>query len=120
MGDAGTGVVRVGILQQDTGEVFAQKIKREHVSKVFTPVMTVAILLVVFLTVGLTVAFWFFVIRRILFLTEFTEKMSFGELEIKVPIKSNDEIGNLEETLERMRVNLREAIERLKDRLKRR
>jgi len=120
MGDAGTGAVRVGILQQDTGEEFAQKIKREHASKVFSPVMTAAILFIIFLTAALTAAFWFFVIRRIQFLTEFTEKMSFGELEIEVPVKSDDEIGHLEETLERMRINLREAIERLKDRLKRR
>lgn len=120
MGAAGIGVVRAGILQQNTEESFAQKIKADHVSKVFTPVMIVAVLFILTLTAALTFAFWFFVIRRILFLTDFTEKMSFGELEVEVPIRSDDEIGHLEETLERMRANLREAIERLKDRLKRR
>lgn len=120
MGKIGVGAVRAGVLQRDADEVYAKRIKIEHVSRVFTPVMITTILLIVLLTAGLTAAFWFFVIRRILFLTEFTEKMSFGELEVEIPMQSDDEIGHLEETLERMRVNLREAIERLKDRLKRR
>jgi nitrogen fixation/metabolism regulation signal transduction histidine kinase len=120
MGKAGVGAVRAGILQRRGDESFAKKIKAEHVSRVFAPVMLTAILLIIIFTIALTAAFWFFVIRRILFLTEFTEKMSFGELEIEVPVRSEDEIGHLEETLERMRANLREAIERLKDRLKRR
>ncbi len=120
MGDAGVGAVRAGVLQRNAEEAYTKKIKAEHLSRVFTPVMVTSVILVILLTAGLTFAFWFSVIRRILFLTEFTEKMSFGELEVEVPVKSDDEIGHLEETLERMRVNLREAIERLKDRLKRR
>jgi HAMP domain-containing protein len=42
--------------------------------------------------------------------------MSFGDLETVVPMKNQDEIGTLEDTLERMRANLKDAIERLKRR----
>jgi HAMP domain-containing protein len=42
--------------------------------------------------------------------------MSFGDLETVIPVHSQDEIGVLEDTLERMRANLKDAIERLKRR----
>jgi nitrogen fixation/metabolism regulation signal transduction histidine kinase len=86
------------------------------VDGVFNPIFYMALLFVVILSVLLTLAFWYLVLRRVVGITEATERMSFGDLDTVVPIKSQDEIGTLEDTLERMRANLKDAIERLKRR----
>lgn len=114
-GEKSTGAVRVGIIDQNP-QSLGQKLKTEHVNGVFKPVLYLSVLLVLVITVLLTLAFWYFVIRRIVFLSEAAERMSFGDLETVVPMKSQDEIGTLEDTLERMRANLKDAIERLKRR----
>lgn len=115
------GAVRAGILQQNSQQPLLQQLKTEHISDVFGgSVLLISVLLIFLMTVLFTAAFWYFIIRRLHLLTELAEKMSFGELDVELPIKAHDEIGMLEETLERMRVNLKEAIERLKERLKRR
>jgi HAMP domain-containing protein len=114
--DEAIGAVRAGILQQNPQSPILQKLKTEHVNEVFRPLFYLSLPLVIVITVLLIVAFWYFVIRRIRFLSEATERMSFGDLETIVPMKSPDEIGNLEDTLERMRANLKDAIERLKRR----
>jgi HAMP domain-containing protein len=110
------GTVRVGILQQNPQAPILEKFRAEHVKGVFRPIVILAVVLVIVVTVLATLAFWYFVLRRIASLSEATERMSFGDLETGVPIKSQDEIGTLEDTLERMRVNLKDAIERLKRR----
>jgi HAMP domain-containing protein len=115
-GEESTGAVRVGIIDQNPQSGWWQKLKMEHVDGIFKPLLYLSVLLVLLITVLLTLAFWYFVIRRIDFLSEATERMSFGDLETVVPIKSQDEIGTLEDTLERMRANLKDAIERLKRR----
>lgn len=114
-GEESTGAVRVGIIDQNPQSV-GQKLKTEHVDAVFNTVLIVSLILIVVITGLMILAFWYFVIRRIDFLSEATERMSFGDLETVVPMKSQDEIGNLEDTLERMRSNLKDAIERLKRR----
>jgi HAMP domain-containing protein len=115
------GAVRAGILQQSSQKPLLQQFKTEHISDVFGgQVLLISVVLIFLIALLLTAAFWYFIIRRLQTLTELTEKMSFGELDVELPMKAHDEIGALEETLERMRVNLKEAIERLKDRLKRR
>jgi HAMP domain-containing protein len=118
--NGGVGAVRAGVWQQNPQTSILQKLKAEHVSQVVGPLVILSIVVILLITLMLTAAFWYFLIRRILFLTEITEKMSFGELEVEVPMKGHDELGSLEETIERMRANLNEAIERLKERLKRR
>lgn len=118
--DGSVGAVRAGVLQQNPQASILQKIKADHVSRVVGPLVILSIVLILVVTFLLTAAFWYFLIRRILFLAEITEKMSFGELDVEVPVKGHDELGSLEETMERMRANLNEAIERLKERLKRR
>lgn len=116
----GPGAVRAGILQQNPQSSSTdnplEKFKAEHVKGVFRPIVVLVVGLVIMITVLATLAFWYFVLRRIASLSEATERMSFGDLETVVPIKSQDEIGALEDTLERMRVNLKDAIERLKRR----
>lgn len=114
------GAVRAGILQQTQQVELLQKFRAEHTNIFGGAIFLVISLVIVLFTVALTVLFWYVIIRRLALLTDLTEKMSFGELEVEVPVRTHDEIGVLEETLERMRVNLKEAIERLKDRLKRR
>ncbi len=54
--------------------------------------------------------------RNVLYLADVAERMSLGELDIKVDKRSRDELGRLAEALERMRVSLKAAIERLKKR----
>ncbi len=54
--------------------------------------------------------------RNILYLADVAERMSLGELDVKVEVKSKDELGRLAEALDRMRISLKAAIERLKRR----
>jgi len=57
----------------------------------------------------------FFLSRRLVknlrYLSEITEKISTGMMERSIKIKSNDEVGELAQSLERMRVSLKMAIE---------
>ncbi len=49
-------------------------------------------------------------------LTEAADTISLGEFDVPVQRKSNDELGDLAEALERMRISLRSALERLRRR----
>jgi len=115
-GEESTGAVRVGLIDQNPQSLVWQKLKAGHVKTVFNSVLIISLVLIIVITGLMILAFWYFVIRRIDSLSEATERMSFGDLETVVPIKSQDEIGTLEDTLERMRANLKDAIERLKRR----
>jgi methyl-accepting chemotaxis protein len=50
-------------------------------------------------------------------LTKAAEQMSLGNLDLKIDVKSSDEIGLLAQALTRMQTSLRLALERLKRRL---
>ncbi len=115
-GEKSIGSIRIGLLEPNPQSPIWQKLKTEHVKGIFNPILGFSLLFIFLVTLLLTLAFWYFVIRRIVFLSEATERMSFGDLETVVPIKSQDEIGTLEDTLNRMRANLKDAIERLKRR----
>ncbi len=54
--------------------------------------------------------------RRIRYLTEAAEKISVGELDTEIEIKSDDEIGDLGEAVSRMQESIRLSIERLRRR----
>jgi len=112
------GVIRVGILKQNPDSSVWQSVKSKHVRGVSAPILLISLLLVIIVTVLLTLAFWFLMVRRIVSISQATERMSFGDLETVVEVQSQDEIGILEEALERMRANLKDAIERLKRRKK--
>lgn len=114
--DDDRGAVRVGVVEQNPDSPVWEKLKSSHVKGVFTPLLIISLLLAILVTVLLTLAFWFFVVRRILVISQATERMSFGDLETVVDVRTQDEIGVLEDTLERMRANLKDAIERLKRR----
>jgi HAMP domain-containing protein len=53
-------------------------------------------------------------------LTEFTERISVGELDSEIEVKSNDEIGDLVAAISRMQVSIRLSIERLRQHRRRR
>ena len=60
---------------------------------------------------------WFFartVVKPIMTLTDIAERMSLGELDIKVDVNSKDEIGLLAQAVERMRISLNLAMSRLR------
>ncbi len=116
LADGGRGTVRIGIQEQHADSPVWQNLKESHVGGVFQPVLLIALLLVVVVTVLLTLAFWWLVIRRVDSISQATERMSFGDLETEVEPQSQDELGGLEDALERMRANLKDAIERLKRR----
>jgi methyl-accepting chemotaxis protein len=54
--------------------------------------------------------------RRITYLTEAAERISVGDLEAEIEIKSKDEIGTLADAISRMQDSLRFSIERLRRR----
>lgn len=54
--------------------------------------------------------------RQVLSLTQAADQMSRGDLTTSVLIDSNDELGDLSQALERMRISLQESLERLRRR----
>lgn len=118
------GAVRVGILDQPAQAPMLAQLKAEQSKGIARPVFFWSLFLVILVTAGATAAFWYFVLRRIASLSEATERMGFGDLETVVAssksqdelVKSQDELDILENTLEQMRANLKDAIERLKRR----
>ncbi|MFP3980045.1 MAG: HAMP domain-containing protein [Desulfobacterales bacterium] len=54
--------------------------------------------------------------RKIRYLTEAADRISVGDLEAEVEVRSRDEIGNLAEAISRMQDSLRFSIERLRRR----
>ncbi len=114
--DRGRGTLRIGVEQQQAESPVWQTLKTSHIRGVFTPIMWMAVLLTVLVTALLSVAFWWFIVQRLESITQATERMSFGDLENEVEVHSLDEFGLLEETLNQMRGNSKDAIERLKRR----
>lgn len=49
-------------------------------------------------------------------LTEAANRISLGELDVPITVRTDDEIGTLGESLDRMRISLKQAIERLRKR----
>ena len=54
--------------------------------------------------------------KPIIELTEAANRISLGELDVPITVASTDEIGTLGESLDRMRISLKQAIERLRKR----
>jgi HAMP domain-containing protein len=78
--------------------------------------MSALIGLVLLSAAGLALIFSSSISKSIIRLTEAADTISLGELDIPVEQKSNDELGDLAEALERMRLSLRSALERLRRR----
>ena len=65
---------------------------------------------------GVALAWWLIrgVTRPVRRLVAVADNISMGELDMPIEVTSRDEIGELQESIERMRVSLKTAIERLK------
>ncbi len=67
--------------------------------------------------IGLLVSLYgHMVTQRIQYLTEAAERISVGELDMEIDIRSNDEIGDLGEAISRMQDSIRLSLERLRRR----
>ena len=66
------------------------------------------------LGVGLAVGITRSVTRPVRRLVEVADNMSMGDLDMPIEVTSRDEIGELQESIERMRVSLKTVLERLK------
>ncbi|MDJ0985745.1 MAG: cache domain-containing protein [Desulfobacterales bacterium] len=94
-------------MQQEDGEVFAAL---DRMQKFALTLLGCTILLV-------SVIAWFSaraIVTPVMKLTDAAERMSLGELNVKIDIKSKDEIGLLAQAIGRMQTSLRLAMNRLR------
>jgi methyl-accepting chemotaxis protein len=95
------------VLQQQEGEVFAA----------YNRTQEFALLLLVSTIVLVFIISWFSaraIVTPIRKLTDAAERMSLGELNVKIDVKSKDEIGLLAQAVGRMQTSLRLAMNRLR------
>lgn len=95
-----------GILDVDIRlEQFLMELERKtrRLIIISAVILALAILLSFILSRGL--------VRKLRYLTDITEKISTGQVDRPITVKSSDEVGDLAESLERMRVSLKMAIE---------
>ncbi len=87
---------------------------QEQLAEKIRPLVIVSVLILLFAT-----ALSFILSRRLVkdlrYLTDVTEKISTGLVERSIKVKSKDEIGELAESLERMRISLKLAIEMIEE-----
>lgn len=94
-------------------------VREAYFSQVFnTTLLIIAVVTGVSLVLGVGVAFVLSqrLTQPILKLTEAANRISLGELDEPIVVNTGDEIGELGESLERMRISLKQAIERLRSR----
>ncbi len=77
---------------------------------VFLIVMCVSLIVVILVTSMYSRT----IVKPIVYLTNVADRISLGDLDTKVEIRSSDEVGMLAESLDRMQESLRAAIERLR------
>ncbi len=79
--------------------------------------INVGVLLVVIVIIGLCIIIYGYrLTSSIQYLTEAADRISVGDLEAEIEVKSKDEIGNLADAISRMQDSLRFSIERLRRR----
>ncbi|MFH1982673.1 MAG: cache domain-containing protein [Pseudomonadota bacterium] len=96
-------------MQQSAEEVFAAHRSAERFAFYLLGLTVLLVLFVAYLA-GRSIT------RPINELTDIAERMSMGELNIEIKVKSKDEIGNLAQAIGRMQTSLSMAIERLRRR----
>jgi len=95
------------VLQQQEGEVFAAYNRTQE----FALILLASTVVLVFIIA------WFSaraIVTPIMKLTDAAERMSLGELNVKIDVKSKDEIGLLAQAIGRMQTSLRLAMNRLR------
>lgn len=96
-----SGILDVDIKLDDFLQELQQKVNRLAIVSII--IAAAAILLSFLLSRGL--------VRKLRYLTNITEKISTGQVDRTIKVKSKDEVGELAESLERMRLSLKMAME---------
>ncbi|MCW7755132.1 HAMP domain-containing protein [Desulfobotulus sp. H1] len=79
--------------------------------------VTLIILAVSLVIIGLSISVYGYrITRSIKYLTDAADRISVGELDMEIQVRSNDEIGNLADAISRMQDSLKLSIERLRRR----
>jgi len=97
----------VTVIQQEDEEAFGQ-VKRNQIF---------ALSILGFTVIMVSLIAWLSartIVKPIMQLTNAAERMSMGDLEVKIDIKSKDEIGLLAQALNRMQTSLNMAMERMR------
>ena len=84
--------------------------RAERTRIVFLIVMGVSLIVVILVTSMYSRT----IVQPIVYLTDVADRISLGDLDTKIEIRSSDEVGMLAESFDRMQESLRAAIERLR------
>ena len=95
------------VLQQEEGEVFAAYKRTQEFALILLAGTIVLVLIIAWFSARA-------IVTPIMKLTDATERMSLGELNVKIDVKSKDEIGLLAQAIGRMQTSLRLAMNRLR------
>jgi methyl-accepting chemotaxis protein len=95
------------VLQQQEGEVFAAYNRTQEFALILLASTVVLVLIIAWFSARA-------IVTPIMKLTDAAERMSLGELNVKIDIKSKDEIGLLAKAIGRMQTSLRLAMNRLR------
>ena len=95
------------VLQQEEGEVFAAYKRTQEFALILLAGTIVLVLIISWFSARA-------IVTPIMKLTDATERMSLGELNVKIDVKSKDEIGLLAQAIGRMQTSLRLAMTRLR------
>jgi methyl-accepting chemotaxis protein len=99
-----------GILDVDIKLTTFQQQLREKVNRL-------AVISIIILVLGILLSFLLSrrLVKNLRYLTDVTKKISTGMMDRSIQIKSKDEVGELAESLERMRVSLKMAMEMISE-----
>ena len=95
------------VLQQQEGEVFAAYKRTQDFALILLASTIVLVLIIAWFSARA-------IVIPIMNLTDAAERMSLGELNVKIDVKSKDEIGLLAQAVGRMQTSLRLAMNRLR------
>ena len=95
------------VLQQQEGEVFAAYNRTQEFALILLASTIVLVLIIAWFSARA-------IVTPIMKLTDAAERMSLGELNVKIDVKSKDEIGLLALAVGRMQTSLRLAMNRLR------
>ncbi len=95
------------VLQQEESEVFAAYKRTQEFALILLAGTIVLVLIISWFSARA-------IVTPIMKLTDATERMSLGELNVKIDVKSKDEIGLLAQAIGRMQTSLRLAMNRLR------
>lgn len=95
------------VLQQEESEVFAAYNRTQEFALILAASTIVLVLIIAWFSARA-------IVTPIMKLTDATERMSLGELNVKIDVKSKDEIGLLAQAIGRMQTSLRLAMNRLR------